>query len=96
MLCLFFSNLLLSQYSTNPPSQRALELHPDKHMDKDEETRKKTEHEFKLLGEALEILTNEMAKDLYDKGYDADAIRERVQAAQRAANERPQQRGRHY
>ncbi len=76
--------------------QRALELHPDKHMDKDEETRKKTEHDFKLLGEALEVLTNDMTRELYDKGYDADAIRERVQAAQRAANERPSQRHKHY
>ena len=39
------------------------------------------------LGEALEILGDEMRRKLYNEGYDKAAIEERVQAAARAAND---------
>ena len=45
------------------------------------------EAKFKLLGEALEILGDEMRRKLYNEGYDKAAIEERVQAAARAAND---------
>merc|ERR1719502_849327 len=66
--------------------QRALEWHPDKHTES-EEARAAAEAKFKLLGEALEILGDEMRRKLYNEGYDKAAIEERVQAAARAAND---------
>mmetsp|Transcript_82929 Transcript_82929/g.165535 ORF Transcript_82929/g.165535 Transcript_82929/m.165535 type:complete len:370 (-) Transcript_82929:134-1243(-) len=65
--------------------QRALEWHPDKHTES-AEAREKAEAHFKLLGEALEILTDDFQRKLYNEGYDKEAIAERVQAANRAAN----------
>lgn len=64
--------------------QRALEWHPDKH-EQTAEARKVAEERFKLLGEALEILTDDIQRKLYNEGYDREAIQERVQAANRAA-----------
>lgn len=66
--------------------QRALEWHPDKHTESAEATAKAEAH-FKLLGEALEILGDEMSRKLYNEGYDKAAIEERVQAATRAARD---------
>ena len=68
---------------------KAMEYHPDKWMSATEEERNKAEHNFKLLGEGLEILSDDFQRQLYDEGYDAHAIRERVAAAQQAAH-RPQ------
>lgn len=68
---------------------KAMEYHPDKWMSATEEEREKAEHNFKLLGEGLEILSDDFQRQLYDEGYDAHAIRERVAAAQQAAH-RPQ------
>ena len=65
--------------------QQALLWHPDKHQQSDE-ARRAAEERFKLLGEALEILTDDFQRKLYVEGYDKDAIQERVQAANRAAN----------
>ena len=59
--------------------------HPDKHTESAEATAKAEAH-FKLLGEALEILGDEMSRKLYNEGYDKAAIEERVQAANRAAS----------
>ena len=67
--------------------QRALELHPDKVPPSDLDGKKQAEARFKELGEALEILTDEFKRKLWDEGYDREAIDERVQAAQRAARE---------
>mmetsp|Transcript_3798 Transcript_3798/g.9846 ORF Transcript_3798/g.9846 Transcript_3798/m.9846 type:complete len:591 (-) Transcript_3798:217-1989(-) len=67
--------------------QRALELHPDKAPVGDEAARKAAEERFKQLGEALEILTDDFKRKLWDEGYDREAIEERVQAAQRAARQ---------
>jgi hypothetical protein len=47
---------------------RALEQHPDKHMDKPPEELKRIEDGFKLLGEALEVLGDPMKRQLYDEG----------------------------
>eukprot|EP00997_Jenningsia_sp_PLL12_P005790 NODE_2322_length_944_cov_11.387709_g1911_i0.p4 GENE.NODE_2322_length_944_cov_11.387709_g1911_i0~~NODE_2322_length_944_cov_11.387709_g1911_i0.p4 ORF type:complete len:120 (+),score=38.22 NODE_2322_length_944_cov_11.387709_g1911_i0:507-866(+) len=60
----------------------ALEWHPDKHP---EETREAAEKKFKDVGEALEVLTDPIKRQLYDEGYDKEAIEERAQRAQRAA-----------
>merc|ERR1719198_362067 len=65
---------------------RALEWHPDKHT-ASEAARQTAEARFKLLGEALEILGDEFQRKLYNEGYDKEAISERVQAANRAANQ---------
>jgi len=56
---------------------KALELHPDKWMEAGEEERKEAEEKFKLLGEGLEILTDDFKRQLYDEGYDREAIEER-------------------
>jgi len=65
---------------------KAMECHPDKHGDKTPAQQKEMENKFKVLGEALEILTTPMKRQLYDEGYDKEAIDERAQAAQRAAH----------
>lgn len=69
--------------------RRALELHPDKQQEKPADAQKAAEAEFKICGEALEVLTDEMRRKLYDQGYDYAAIQERVQRAERAAHEKP-------
>jgi DnaJ family protein C protein 7 len=68
--------------------QATLEFHPDRfagnqHTD---ERRKKAEKDFQILGDGLEILTDDFKRQLYDEGYDLEAIKERVEAAQRAAH----------
>jgi DnaJ homolog subfamily C member 7 len=65
---------------------KAMEYHPDKWMTASEEQRKDAEGKFQLLGEALEILSDDFQRQLYDEGFDPEAIRERVAAAQRAAH----------
>jgi len=65
--------------------QRALECHPDKNCET-EEARAAAEAQFKLLGEALEVLSDDVKRKLYNEGYDKAAIEERVQAANRAAS----------
>mmetsp|Transcript_7191 Transcript_7191/g.10948 ORF Transcript_7191/g.10948 Transcript_7191/m.10948 type:complete len:583 (+) Transcript_7191:87-1835(+) len=67
--------------------RKALELHPDRVAgQRDEKKTKIYERKFKDLGEALEILTDPMKRQLYDEGFDKQAIEERVAAAQRAAH----------
>lgn len=74
--------------------QRALVLHPDKiDPDASAETKTAAEEAFKRLGDALEILTDEFKRKLWDEGYDKKAIGERVEAANRAARERPKKGG---
>jgi tetratricopeptide (TPR) repeat protein len=68
--------------------QATLEFHPDRfagnqHTD---ERRKKAEKDFQILGDGLEILSDDFKRQLYDEGYDLEAIKERVEAAQRAAH----------
>jgi DnaJ family protein C protein 7 len=72
---------------------RALEQHPDKHTNNGAAELAKAEADFKMLGEALEILTDTMKRQLYDEGYDKAAIDERVAAAHRAARSNDNHRG---
>ena len=65
---------------------KALELHPDKIVERTEAEQKKATAVFQLLGEGLEILTDPQKRALYDEGYDKEAIEERVAAANRAAH----------
>ena len=67
---------------------RAKDLHPDKFSGSNytEADRKVAEEKFKLLGEGLEILCDDFKRQLYDEGYDKEAIQERVNAAQQAAH----------
>lgn len=58
--------------------RKALIVHPDKHSDSDEATRKTAEEEFKKIGEALEVLGDSMKRGLYDEGFDREAIEERI------------------
>ena len=66
--------------------RRALDLHPDRHAQKSEEEQKEAAKQFQLLGEGLELLCNDFTRRLYDEGYDPEAIRNRVEAAQQAAH----------
>ena len=65
-----------------------MECHPDRlPPDATPEERAAAEERFKALGEALDILSDPLKKQLYDEGYDKEAIAERVAAAARAARE---------
>jgi DnaJ family protein C protein 7 len=75
--------------------QRAKELHPDKHADKSVAEVAEFEKQFKLMGDALDVLGDPMKRQLWDEGYDKEAIEERVSRAQRAARENPQHGHRH-
>ena len=55
----------------------ALACHPDKATD--DEERKAFEAKFKELGEALEVLTDEFTRKLWDEGHDLESIAQRVQ-----------------
>ena len=57
----------------------ALECHPDRFSDKGEAERKVAEAKFKELGDALDILTDEFKRKLWDEGHDAESIAQRVQ-----------------
>jgi len=67
---------------------RAKDFHPDRFSGGNftDAQRKEAEENFKSLGEGLEILCNDFKRQLYDEGYDREAIQERVAAAQRAAH----------
>jgi hypothetical protein len=69
--------------------RRALELHPDKQADKSPEEQRAAEAEFKTCNDALEVLEDQMKRQLYDQGYDYTAIQERVKQAQKKMNENP-------
>jgi len=74
--------------------KKAMEFHPDRlPIDATEDEKSKAESTFKLLGEALEILEDEMSKRLYDEGYDKEAIQERMEAAKRSAFNRQHSHG---
>eukprot|EP00924_Labyrinthula_sp_SR-Ha-C_P009690 augustus_masked-scaffold_22-processed-gene-3.38-mRNA-1 protein AED:0.38 eAED:0.40 QI:0/-1/0/1/-1/1/1/0/460 len=51
--------------------KKALEVHPDRKDGNDEE--------FKLVGEAFEVLTDQRKRKLYDEGYDKKGIEEVIQ-----------------
>jgi curved DNA-binding protein CbpA len=67
--------------------KRSLNFHPDRlPPDATTEQRQEAQRSFQLLGEGLEILSDDFQRKLYDDGYDAAAIRERVEAANQAAH----------
>jgi DnaJ family protein C protein 7 len=68
--------------------QKTLEFHPDRFAGNQytDERRKTAEKDFHTLGDGLEILTDDFKRQLYDEGYDLEAIKERIEAAQRAAH----------
>ncbi len=68
--------------------QKAMELHPDRMVGQSEDVQRRGQRDFQLLGEGLEILTDDFKRRLYDDGYDTEAIKERVEAAKRAAHGR--------
>ena len=69
--------------------RKALELHPDRvAAGASPDAVREAQRSFQLLGEGLEILCDDFTRRLYDEGYDPAAIRERVEAAQRAAHRR--------
>ena len=54
-----------------------MQLHPDKvPASATDAERANAEAKFKLLGEALETLTQSQRRELYDKGYDKKGIDE--------------------
>jgi DnaJ homolog subfamily C member 7 len=76
---------------------KCLEYHPDRWSSNryTEDQRAQAESNFKALGEGLEILSDDFQRQLYDEGYDPEAIRERVAAAQHAAHRRGNYHGGH-
>jgi DnaJ homolog subfamily C member 7 len=66
--------------------KRSLEFHPDRlPPGSTPEQQQEAQCNFQLLGEGLEILSDDFQRKLYEEGYDATAIRERVEAANQAA-----------
>uniref|UniRef100_A0A7S1FQ45 J domain-containing protein n=1 Tax=Corethron hystrix TaxID=216773 RepID=A0A7S1FQ45_9STRA len=65
--------------------EKARELHPDRWSGGSEEEKKSAEEGFRLLGEGVEVLTDEFRRGLYDQGHDLASINERVAAAQQEA-----------
>jgi DnaJ family protein C protein 7 len=58
--------------------QQALKWHPDRFSEKGEAERKEAEEKFKELGDALELLTDEFKRKLWDQGHDAESIKQQV------------------
>ena len=71
----------------------ALECHPDRHRDSEEAERKAAEVRFKELGDALDILTDEFKRKLWDQGHAADSIAQqlRMREQQREQQQKQQQ-----
>ncbi|KAL7567609.1 hypothetical protein ACA910_000205 [Epithemia clementina (nom. ined.)] len=65
----------------------AKDMHPDRFASASEHERLKAQREFQTLSDGLEILTDDFQRKLYDEGYDQEAIKERIQAAERAAHQ---------
>jgi DnaJ family protein C protein 7 len=76
---------------------KSLQYHPDRlPPGSTPEQQKEASGNFQLLGEALEILCDDFQRKLYDEGYDAAAIRDRVQAANQAAHHHKTSGYQHY
>ncbi|CAE8630204.1 unnamed protein product, partial [Polarella glacialis] len=65
--------------------QKAQEWHPDKKGNLDEVLRKNAEEMFKTIGEAYEILSDPVRKELFDKGHDLEGIQEQMELKKRRA-----------
>merc|ERR1711990_316531 len=66
--------------------ERASEWHPDKKGHLDEEAQKNAEEMFKTIGEAHEVLTDPVKKELYDKGCDLEGIQEELEKKKRRSD----------
>jgi DnaJ family protein C protein 7 len=76
---------------------KSLQYHPDRlPPGSPPEQQQEANRKFQLLGEALEILCDDFQRKLYDEGYDAAAIRERVEAANQAAHRHKSSGYHHY
>ena len=71
----------------------ALSCHPDRYAGQPEHEKKKGEERFKLLQDALDILSDTFKRKLYDEGYCKTAIEDRVAAANEAARRHGTRRG---
>ena len=60
--------------------------HPDRHSTASPEVQQREAEVFKRLGEALDILGDPQKRELYDKGFDKEAIHAKLEAAKRASN----------
>jgi DnaJ family protein C protein 7 len=63
----------------------AMDCHPDRLVDATPKAKAEAEARFKMCGEALDVLSDDMKKQLYDQGFDLRAINEKMEAAKRAA-----------
>jgi len=66
--------------------EKAAQWHPDKWSNKTDEEKKHAEATFKLLNEAQEILLDPTTKELWDKGYDLEGIKEQVEIRKQRAH----------
>ena len=74
----YYGILGISSVATLPEIKQAykarcMEWHPDRHAMKSDEEKATAEMNFKALGEALEIMEDQMKRQLYDEGYDKEA-----------------------
>lgn len=60
--------------------------HPDRHATAPVDVQKAEAEVFKRLGQALDILGDPQKRELYDKGFDKEAIHAKLEAAKRASN----------
>lgn len=59
--------------------RQAILYHPDKQSDKSDQEKEKATEKFKQLGEALEVLTDQFMRKLWDEGHDLDSIKQQVE-----------------
>lgn len=68
----------------------SVENHPDKVRQRNTDLdASQVEEKFKLIGEAFEVLGDPAKRDFFDKGYDAQGIRECLQVRKRFAGQAP-------
>eukprot|EP00658_Telonema_sp_P-2_P032547 TRINITY_DN24072_c0_g1_i1.p1 TRINITY_DN24072_c0_g1~~TRINITY_DN24072_c0_g1_i1.p1 ORF type:complete len:565 (+),score=133.42 TRINITY_DN24072_c0_g1_i1:147-1841(+) len=59
--------------------QQAMLYHPDKQAGMDDKDKEQATSKFKLLGEALEVLTDPYMRKLWDQGHDLESIKQHVE-----------------
>ena len=73
-----FATTSVSAY-TPPYKKRALSLHPDKQGGKTDEEKAKAEEDFKKVGDALEVLSDPVQRQLWDEGHDLESIKQQLE-----------------
>jgi len=86
----YYKILGISESASEPEikaayKKKALEWHPDKHGQAEEELQAKAVEMFNMVGEAQEILTHPRKKALFDEGYDKEMIEKRIQMEEQQA-----------